>query len=56
LRFGARKLGSSRLTERLEAVLGVLEVVPFEVPADAVYGQIRALLEQAGTPIGETIC
>jgi tRNA(fMet)-specific endonuclease VapC len=52
LRFGARKLGSPRLAERLEAVLGVLEIVPFEVPADAVYGQIRARLEQAGTPIG----
>lgn len=52
LRFGARKLGSPRLTERLEAVLGVLEIVPFEPPADVVYGQIRARLEQAGTPIG----
>jgi tRNA(fMet)-specific endonuclease VapC len=52
LRFGARKLGSPRLTERLEAVLGVLEIVPFAAPADAVYGQIRARLEQAGTPIG----
>ena len=52
LRFGARKLGSPRLTERLEAVLGVLEIVPFAAPADAVYGQIRTLLERAGTPIG----
>lgn len=52
LRFGASKLGSPRLTERLEAVLEVLEVVPFEAPADTVYGQIRARLELAGTPIG----
>jgi tRNA(fMet)-specific endonuclease VapC len=52
LRFAARKLGSPSLTERLEAVLGVLEIVPFAAPADAVYGQIRARLEQAGTPIG----
>ncbi|MBS0642165.1 MAG: type II toxin-antitoxin system VapC family toxin [Proteobacteria bacterium] len=52
LRFGARKAGSTRLTERLEAVLGALEVVPFEAPADAVYGQVRARLEQAGTVIG----
>jgi tRNA(fMet)-specific endonuclease VapC len=52
LRFGAAKLGSPRLTERLEAVLGLLEIVPFEPPADAVYGRIRARLEQAGTPIG----
>jgi tRNA(fMet)-specific endonuclease VapC len=40
------------LAGRLEAVLAVLKVVPFEVPADAIYGQIRARLEQAGTPIG----
>jgi tRNA(fMet)-specific endonuclease VapC len=52
LRFGARKLGSPRLTERLEAVLRVLEIVPFTAPADAVYGQIRARLEQARTPLG----
>jgi tRNA(fMet)-specific endonuclease VapC len=52
LRFGARKLGSPRLTERLEAVLCALEIAPFEAPADAVYGQIRAQLEQAGTVIG----
>jgi tRNA(fMet)-specific endonuclease VapC len=52
LRFGAAKLGSSRLTERLEAVLGLLEIVPLETPADAIYGQIRARLEHAGTPIG----
>ncbi|MGD0432816.1 MAG: type II toxin-antitoxin system VapC family toxin [Acetobacteraceae bacterium] len=52
LRFGARKKGSLRLAGRLEAVLAVLKVVPFEVPADAIYGQIRARLEQAGTPIG----
>jgi tRNA(fMet)-specific endonuclease VapC len=52
LRFGAHKLGSPRLTERLEAVLGALEIAPFEAPADALYGQIRAQLEQAGTMIG----
>jgi tRNA(fMet)-specific endonuclease VapC len=52
LRFGAFRRGSARLTERLEAVLGVLEIVPFETPADVVYARIRAQLEQAGTPIG----
>ena len=52
LRFGALKLGSARLTERLEAVLGALEIVPFEGPADAIYGRVRARLEQAGTVIG----
>ena len=50
--FGAEKKGSLRLTRQLEAVLGALEVLPFEVPADAVYGAIRARLETAGRPIG----
>ena len=44
--------GSPRLTAQLEAVLGALEVLPFEAPADAVYGLIRNRLEQAGRPIG----
>jgi tRNA(fMet)-specific endonuclease VapC len=52
LRFGASKKGSARLTAQLEAVLGVLEVLPFEAPADAVYGVLRARLEQLGQPIG----
>lgn len=52
LRFGALRRGSTRLMERLEAVLGVLEIVPFEAPADAAYGRIRVVLETAGTPIG----
>jgi len=52
LRFGAAKRGPARLSAQLEAVLSVLEVVPFEPPADEAYGAIRAQLEQAGTPIG----
>lgn len=52
LRFGAAKRGSARLTTQLEAVLSVLEVIPFEQPADEAYGVIRTQLEQAGTPIG----
>jgi len=52
LRYGAAKRGSLRLSARIEAALGALEVLSFEVPADAIYGQIRARLEQAGRPIG----
>lgn len=52
LRYGATKRGSLRLTNQLEAVLGALDVLPFEAPADAAYGLIRTQLEQAGTPIG----
>lgn len=52
LRYGAAKKGSQRLTAQLEAVLGALEVLPFESLADATYGRLRAQLESAGTPIG----
>jgi tRNA(fMet)-specific endonuclease VapC len=52
LRYGATRKGSPRLTAQLEAVLGALDVLPFEAPADAAYGLIRARLEQAGRPIG----
>lgn len=52
LRYGAAKKGSERLRAQLEAVLGALDVLPFEVPADAAYGLLRTRLEQAGTPIG----
>jgi tRNA(fMet)-specific endonuclease VapC len=52
LRFGAARKGSERLTAQLEAVLRALVVLPFEPPADGVYGSIRARLERAGQLIG----
>jgi tRNA(fMet)-specific endonuclease VapC len=52
LRFGAMKRGSRRLTERIEAVLRGLPVMPLECPADEAYGSLRATLEAKGTPIG----
>lgn len=52
LRYGAAKKGSPKLSSQLEAVLGALEVLPFDTPADATYGTLRTRLEQAGTPIG----
>jgi tRNA(fMet)-specific endonuclease VapC len=52
LRYGASKKGSPRLASQLDAVLGALEVLPLEAPADAAYGLIRARLEHAGKPIG----
>jgi tRNA(fMet)-specific endonuclease VapC len=52
LRYGAAKKGSQRLTTQLEAVLDVLDILPFEAPADAVYGSIRTQLEKKGQPIG----
>jgi tRNA(fMet)-specific endonuclease VapC len=52
LRYGAAKKASTRLRSQVEAVLGAIEVLPLEPPADAVYGSIRARLEQAGRLIG----
>ena len=55
LRHGATKKASPRLTAQLEAVLGALEVLPFEAPADAAYGLLRTRLERAGRSAA-TIC
>lgn len=52
LRYGAAKKGSSRLSAQLEAVLGALEVLPLEKPADEAYGSLRTELERSGKPIG----
>lgn len=52
LRFGARKKGSPRLSARVDAILGSLTILPLQPPADAIYGRVRAALEQSGSPIG----
>jgi tRNA(fMet)-specific endonuclease VapC len=52
LRYGAAKKASLRLTAQVEAVLGAIDTLPFDAPADEVYGVIRTQLELAGTPIG----
>lgn len=52
LRFGAQRKGSAVLTERVNALLEAMMVLPLDEPADAHYADIRATLERAGTPIG----
>ncbi len=52
LRYRCAKRGSKRLRSAVENLLGELAVLPFEVPADADYGDIRVALETAGRPIG----
>ncbi|MEH2564041.1 tRNA(fMet)-specific endonuclease VapC [Bradyrhizobium sp. AZCC 2289] len=51
LRYGCAKSGSQRLLKAVEDLLGEIEVLPLEVPADAKYGGIRSELEAAGKPI-----
>jgi tRNA(fMet)-specific endonuclease VapC len=52
LRYGCAKSGSTRLLKAVEDLLAEIDVLPFEVPADAEYAGIRAELEAAGKPIG----
>jgi tRNA(fMet)-specific endonuclease VapC len=51
LRFGAEKKGSKRLSDQVAAVLGGIEILPFEPPADSSYAVVRSHLEKAGRPI-----
>jgi tRNA(fMet)-specific endonuclease VapC len=52
LRYGCAKSGSKRLLKAVEDILGEIAVLPFDAPADAEYGGIRAELEAAGKSIG----
>ena len=52
LRYGCAKSGSTKLRKAVEELLAEIEILPFDAPADAEYGSIRASLEAAGKPIG----
>jgi tRNA(fMet)-specific endonuclease VapC len=52
LRYGVAKRGSTRLARQVETVLGALEVLPFDAPADVIYGRLRSDLERRGQPMG----
>lgn len=52
LRYGAAKRDSPRLSVQLDSVLGALEIIALEPPADAIYGTLRTDLERAGQLIG----
>lgn len=47
LRYVAAKKNSPRLAAQLEAVPGALELLPFEIPADATYRLVQTRLERA---------
>jgi tRNA(fMet)-specific endonuclease VapC len=52
LRFGAANKGSARLSQLVELLLGSIEVLPFDQPADQIYGVVRADLTKRGRRIG----
>ncbi|MBC7700357.1 type II toxin-antitoxin system VapC family toxin [Aquabacterium sp.] len=52
LYFGVAKSGSARNRLALSQFLSGLQIMPFDQQAAEVYGDVRAHLERAGTPIG----
>ncbi len=52
LRYGCAKKGSPKLTAQIDVILGAIQILALDVPADAEYGRIRAALESTGEPIG----
>lgn len=52
LRYGCAKKSSKRLLKAVEDLLAEIDVLPFDIPADVEYGEIRSELEVAGTPVG----
>jgi tRNA(fMet)-specific endonuclease VapC len=52
LRYGCARSESKRLLAAVEELLAEIEILPFDAPAEAEYGDIRTELETAGKPIG----
>lgn len=54
LRYGLSKKGAVALARRVEAVLGEVEILPYDASASLSYAQARNALERRGQPIGST--
>lgn len=52
LYWGVSKSGSRRNAQSLEKFLAPLTVIDYDIRAAKAYGEVRALLERKGTPIG----
>lgn len=52
LRYGAAKRAATALTQRVEALLDCIPVLPLDAEADRHYAEIRTVLERAGQCIG----
>lgn len=55
LTYGANRLGqrSTKLLDKIEKIVANLSVLPFDSTAAKHYGEVRALLESWGTPVGD---
>ncbi|MBI3977268.1 MAG: PIN domain-containing protein [Chloroflexi bacterium] len=51
--FGAHRRGRDDLLRRIEELVDVLPVLPFDEQAARVYGRLKAEIERAGTPLAE---
>lgn len=53
--YGANRLrrGSPRLLNQIDEMVANLAVIPFDAVAARRYGEVRALLEGRGTPVGD---
>ncbi|MBI4492204.1 MAG: PIN domain-containing protein [Chloroflexi bacterium] len=51
--FGAIRKGRDDLLERIEQVVEVVSVLPFDESAAHTFGRLKAQLEQDGTPLAE---
>lgn len=52
LRFGARKVRSDRIWNKITDFTAFVPALPFDHPAEELYAEVRAVLEAAGRPIG----
>jgi tRNA(fMet)-specific endonuclease VapC len=52
IRYGIAKKSSPRLEHNLQLILNSLDILPFESPADTIYGNLRLSLERIGKLIG----
>lgn len=52
LRFGAKKVGSARIWQKISDFTAFVPALPFEHRAEEVYAEVRAALERDGRPIG----
>lgn len=52
LHYGCAKKDSPALSAQIEAILESIRVLALEPPSNVRYGEIRAGLEAAGTPVG----
>lgn len=52
LHYGVSRKQSAKLARQVEDLFKIIPVLPFEDPADTVYGEMRVKLERKGKPIG----